>query len=177
VAYLGGGSDLLSTQARLAGLRKGLAEGGATVIALSLLAGDHSPTSGRQLAQRFLDQIGEVTAIFSGSDELTVGILEVFKERGIQVPEDFSLISFDDARSLHLFAPAITAVRQPVEELGTRAVDILFSDAWDAPDFQQVIETMPVTLIERSSVAAPANKKKQAIQYNENTQPNGDKNE
>lgn len=159
VAYLGGGSDLLSTQSRLAGLCRGLGEANATAFAPSLFAGDYSPTSGRELAQRFLDQIGDVTAIFSGSDELTIGILEVFKERGIRVPEDFSLISFDDARSLHLFDPAITAVRQPVAELGARAVDVLFSNAWDTANFQQLIEIMPVTLIERKSVMVLANKK------------------
>jgi len=159
VAYFGGGGDLLSTRLRLAGLRRGLAEDGSTVIDPTLFEGDHSPNSGRILAEQFLDRATDETAIFAGSDELTVGILEVFNARGIRVPEDFSLISFDDARSLHLFAPAITSVRQPVDRLGERAVDILFSDGWDQKDFRQRTELMPVTLIERSSVAAPANKK------------------
>ena len=159
VAYFGGGGDLLSTRLRLAGLRRGLAEGGSVVSEPTLFEGDHSPNSGRILAEQFLDRVTGETAIFAGSDELTVGILEVFNARGVRVPEDFSLISFDDARSLHLFAPAITSVRQPVDRLGERAVDILFSDGWDQTDFRQRTELMPVTLIERSSVAAPANKK------------------
>lgn len=161
VAYFGGGHDLLSTQSRLAGLRKGLLTGGEPIQEPTLFVGDHSPTSGRQLAERFLSQVNTETAIFSGSDELTIGILEVFKERGIRVPEDFSIISFDNARSLHLFAPPITAVHQPVEDLGARAVDILFSDSWDQPDFRQLVEIVPVSLIERSSVAPPANNQKQ----------------
>lgn len=159
VAYFGGGSDLLSTQTRLAGLRVGLLEGGDTIQEPSLFVGDHSPTSGRQLAERFLEQIGSETAIFSGSDELTIGILETFKERSVRVPQDFSLISFDNVGPLHLFSPPITSVRQPVEELGARAVDILFSNAWEQPNYRQLMEIMPVTLIERSSVTAPANNK------------------
>jgi LacI family transcriptional regulator len=160
VAYFGGGADLHSTQTRLAGLRSGLTQNGEAGIEPTLFVGDHSPTSGRVLAEEFLSQANHETAIFSGSDELTVGILEVFHDRGIRVPDDFSLISFDDARSLHLFAPAITSVRQPVDLLGARAVEILFSDTWDQPDFKALTELMPVTLIERRSVSAPANNKK-----------------
>lgn len=160
VAYFGGGVDLHSTQMRLAGLRSGLAREGEPAVEPTLFVGDHSPTSGRMLAETFLRDANHETAIFSGSDELTVGILEVFHARGIRVPDDFSIISFDDARSLHLFAPAITSVRQPVEDLGQRAVEILFSDAWDQPNFKALTERLPVKLIERRSVSTPANKKK-----------------
>ncbi|MBS1302617.1 LacI family DNA-binding transcriptional regulator [Loktanella sp. SALINAS62] len=160
VAYFCGGVDLHSTQTRLAGLRSGLAHNGDPAIEPTLFVGDHSPTSGRALAEQFLNTATHETAIFSGSDELTVGILEVFKERGVRVPDDFSIISFDDARSLHLFAPAITSVRQPVGRLGERAVEILFSDAWNEPGFKALTERMPVTLIERSSVSNPAKNKK-----------------
>jgi len=160
VAYFGGGADLQSTRTRLAGLRSGLAQEGEIAHEPTLFVGDHSPTSGRMLAEKFLRNVNGETAIFSGSDELTVGILEVFHERKIKIPDDFSLISFDDARSLHLFAPAITSVRQPVDQLGERAVELLFSDAWDQPDFKALTELMPVELIERSSVTKPAKKKK-----------------
>ncbi|MEE4188095.1 MAG: LacI family DNA-binding transcriptional regulator [Roseobacter sp.] len=156
IAYFGGGSALASTQTRLTGLRRGLTEAGASGVEPSLYVGDHSPAAGRQLATRFLADATDETAIFLGSDEITVGALEVFQENGIRVPQDYSVISFDDARSLHLFAPAITAIRQPVEDLGARAVDILFSEEWDTPDFRNLVELMPVTLIERQSVAAPA---------------------
>ncbi|WP_264195044.1 LacI family DNA-binding transcriptional regulator [Loktanella gaetbuli] len=160
VAYFGGGLDLHSTQMRLAGLRRGLAQDGTQSVEPTLFVGDHSPTSGRVLAETFLRDADQETAIFSGSDELTVGILEVFRARSIRVPEDFSLISFDDARSLHLFAPAITAVCQPVEQLGARAVEILFSDSWGQPGFKALTERLPVNLIERRSVSTPANNKK-----------------
>lgn len=159
VAYLGGSSELQSTRLRLAGLHQGLAETGIAEVEPTFFEGEHSPASGRILAEQFLERMSGETAIFAGSDELTVGILEVFHARGIRVPDDFSLISFDDARSLHLFAPAITSVRQPVDQLGERAVDILFSDDWDQPDFRRSTELTPVTLIERCSVAAPAKSK------------------
>ncbi|MGB3408118.1 MAG: LacI family DNA-binding transcriptional regulator [Jannaschia sp.] len=162
VAYFGGASDLASTRTRLAGLKRGLTEAGDIGTEPTLFVGEHLASSGRELAERFLARMGLETAIFSGSDELTVGILEVFKDRGIRVPEDLSLISFDDARSLHLFSPAITSVRQPVGNLGARAIDILFSDAWDQPGFRSLTELLPVTLIERNSVAQPAKNKKRA---------------
>lgn len=170
VAYFGGGADLHSTQMRLAGLRIGLADADGTTVEPTLLVGDHSPTSGRALARRFLDHVAQETAIFSGSDELTLGLLEVFRERGIRVPDDFSVISFDDVRSLHLFDPAITSVRQPIDELGARAVEILFSADWDQPGFTALTELLPVSMIERCSVAELAKTKKPP----QSLEPNGE---
>ena len=82
-------------------------------------------------------------------------MLEVFRAQGVRVPEDISLVSFDNVRSLHLFAPAITAVEQPVDSMGRRAIEMLLDGAWDDPTFLETTELLPVRLIERQSVGAP----------------------
>lgn len=151
IAYIGGREDLFSTTARLAGLQRGM-QG---IVPLHSYVDDHAAASGRELAQRFLRESAGETALFVGSDELTVGVLEVFHAQGVRVPEDISLVSFDNVRSLHLFAPAITAVEQPVYAMGRRAVEMLVDGDWDNTKFLETTELLPVRLIERQSVSAP----------------------
>lgn len=156
VAYLGGPSELSSTRARLAGLRRGLAgDGGGSGAPIRTYSEDHAAASGRAAVSRFLDERDGETALFVGSDELLVGVLEMFRERGVRVPHDISIISFDGMRSLHLFDPAITTVVQPVDALGRRAVELLLDETWD-DQTRATRELLPVTLIERASVGPPA---------------------
>jgi LacI family transcriptional regulator len=156
VAYLGGPSELRSTRARLAGLRRGIGGGSDADVPIRTYSEDHAAASGRAAVSRFLDERDGETALFVGSDELLVGVLEMFRARGIRVPDDISLISFDGVRSLHLFDPAITTVVQPVDALGRRAVEMLLDGPWDDQAFRASRERLPVTLIERASVAPPA---------------------
>lgn len=151
VAYFGGRDDLASTSARLQGLQRGLG----LETPLRSYATEHAAASGRELAQRFLRERDGETALFVGSDELTVGVMEVFGERSVRIPEDISLVSFDNVRSLHLFAPAITAVEQPVDAMGRRAVQMLIDGQWDDPRFLESRVVMPVQLIDRHSVSSP----------------------
>ncbi len=148
VGYIGGRADLPGTVARLDGLREGMHG----IAPVSVYADSHTRTSGRELALRFLERRRGETALFVGSDELCVGVLEIFRERGVRVPDDVSIISFDDVRPLHLFAPAITAITQPVERLGQCAVDLLLRGDWTDPAIRTEIRRLPVHLTERASV-------------------------
>ncbi len=153
VAYLGGPPELLSTRERLAGLEAGLGRPAAAVLA----GGAHSVAAGAAIAKRLLDGGGPgVTAILAGSDELAVGVLDLLHRRGLRVPRDLSFVSFDDVRSLQLYAPPVTAVAQPVEALGRRAVELLLDGDWSDGRLRTHVETLPVRLAERASVAPPA---------------------
>jgi LacI family transcriptional regulator len=144
---------VLSAARRHAGLVRALREawgGGGEVLRWS---GDYSVASGRAAAARFLAEGRPATAILASSDELTVGVLEVMREAGVAIPRELSLIGFDDLGPLHLFAPPVTAIRQPVEALGARALALLLDSDWSgAPQGE---ELLPVSLIERESVAPP----------------------
>lgn len=156
VAYLGGDPALMSTMARSKGLLRGLREGSnGAEVGIRIFSGRHDVASGRALAAELLDTIGPETAIFVGSDELAIGVIETLRERGVRIPHDMSLVSFDGARALHLYDPPITAVRQPARRLGERAVEILLDGDWDDPALLDLVEYLPVELIERASVAAP----------------------
>ncbi len=152
VAYIGGGKDLLSTYLRLKGLENGLLpKGNRNGGRIKHYVGDHDINSGKILAKKFLTEVKNETAIFVGSDELTIGVLTAFKELGVKIPDEFSLISFDGVQNLKLFQPAITNVGQPVESLGKRAVEIILNDDRDQYEAGDYLELVPVSLnVERS---------------------------
>ena len=156
VAYVGGDQALTSTRLRAEGLERGLMEGsGGADVGVRILAGHHDVASGRALATELLDAGSDETAIFVGSDELAIGVIETLRERDVRIPQDMSLVSFDGARALHLYDPPITAVRQPAKKLGERAVELLLDGNWEDRAFPDLVEYLPVELIERASVAAP----------------------
>lgn len=151
VLFLGGRAGMISTARRLAGLREGLGPRGE----ITVWEGDYTRDFGRDAGHRFANGDRPGTAIFATADEITVGLVEAFRERGIAVPREVSLVGFDDVVPQHLFDPPVTAVRQPVAAFGRRALTLLAETDWeDAPDFAE--ELMPVDFAVRGSVAPPA---------------------
>lgn len=78
---------------------------------------------GRQLAKNLIEQVNSPTAIFVSSDNAACGVMQAIYELGLRVPDDISIISFDDTYSSYL-SPALTTVRMPMVELGENAVKI-----------------------------------------------------
>lgn len=92
---------------------------------------------------------------FVTSDEVALGVLERLRQRDVAVPRDLSLVTFDDVGPLHLFAPPLTAIRQPVADMAAQAVALLMSHiAGTAPPDQQPVR-LPVELVVRGSVTPP----------------------
>ncbi len=155
VLFIGGADAMLSGARRFAGFHRALTDIWGKDARIERYAGDYSTGSGQAAAQRMLAARLDVTAIFATSDEITIGVLEVLQGAGLRVPQDISLVGFDDVGPLHLFAPAVTAVRQPVRSLGARALALLLDTDWTDPTNLPPEEIMPVTLIARNSVAPP----------------------
>ena len=152
VAVISGPVGLGSSHERAGGARRAVeAAAGGRVTAEYF--GAYSREHGRASAARVLREQPETTAVFTGNDEILVGVLEVFRDQGIAVPGQMSVITFDDVEPLHLFAPPITAIRQDVESMGCRAVDVLLALADGAQ--QWPVQRIAVDLIPRASVAAP----------------------
>lgn len=152
VLFLGGPPGLTSTRRRRAGLEEAVAarwgaEGG--VVAWE---GSYSEAFGQEAGRRVLAERPAVTAAFVTSDEMLIGFLGALRAGGLAVPGEMSVIGHDDVAPLALFDPPVSAIRQPVDALGARAVALLAEGAAMAPG-----ETLlPVSLVERRSVAAPA---------------------
>ncbi|NLR97121.1 LacI family DNA-binding transcriptional regulator [Rhizobium sp. P38BS-XIX] len=164
VLYVGGPDAMISTQRRFNGLCSGLRERFADDVSIRRYSGEYTIACGRDMARRFLEEGMPATAIFASSDEIAIGMIEVLREKGISIPEDLSLIGFDDVSPLHLFAPPVTAIRQPVRAIGQRALSLLLETNWQQSEQLATEELVPVEIVVRKSVAPPSTYKKQRQQ-------------
>lgn len=155
VLFAGGPEEMMSTRRRYRGLERAMRERFGAAARLLSYTGNYSVEFGRQSASRFLSEGRPATAIFASSDEIAIGMIEVFRAKSIAIPADLSVVGFDDVGPLHLFAPPLTAVRQPVRAMGRRALSLLLETNWQAWDSSAPEELLPVEIVLRSSVAPP----------------------
>lgn len=156
VLFIGGPDEMISSRRRFSGLEHAVREGFGADARLIKYAGDYTVGFGREAAKRFIAEGKPATAIFASSDEIVIGLMEVFRSEGVSIPEDVSVVGFDDVGPLHLFAPSMTAIRQPVRAIGQRAVSLLLETNWQETDASSREALLPVEIIVRKSVAPPA---------------------
>ena len=128
LAIISGPSALWTTEQRLAGYREAIAAGGQDPDAVPVYIGDYRLDSGRELAERALSgPAGErPTALLCANDLMAIGALEHCKAVGLRVPQDVSIVGFDDLPVAALLTPRLTTVRQPARDMGYRAAELLF---------------------------------------------------
>lgn len=95
----------------------------------------------------------DITAFFVVSDEMAIAVIETLREMGRRVPDDISVVGFDDIKEAEYFVPRLTTVRQNKYELGSEAARILLKII-ENPDYQPKPVTLPCQLIVRQSTAA-----------------------
>ncbi len=139
-------------QQRLEGVRAaGKARG--RLRQLNIVPGDFSVESGHAAAMAMLAAAPVPTAVFCFSDQMALGTLAACRELGIRVPEDLSIVGFDDLASSRYLTPPLTTIRQPMREIGERAVNLLLAiiEHVDVP----LQQTLDFSLMLRGSTAAP----------------------
>jgi LacI family transcriptional regulator len=104
-------------------------------------------------ANRLLDQSPRPTAIFASNDEMAAGVVFAARERGIAVPEELSVIGFDDTPIAAHIWPPLTTVRWPIVSMARAAARKLIHDMVDGIGEQPSM--LPSTLVQRASVAPP----------------------
>lgn len=154
IAFFGGPEFLMSTRERIAGCRRAMEEGSPDAVFAHLMFGDYSLEHGRRAAERLLEARDGTTAVLISSDEIAIGALDVFRDAGVKIPQQLSVVGFDDIAPFHLFDPPLTCIRQPVDEMGRRAVELLVSGMAGAR-MKTAVECLPVELMVRGSVAPP----------------------
>lgn len=113
-----------SRSGRAWGWRQALHAAGAEVP--PIVQADYSPVSGYEAAQQLVDD-PSVTAILCGNDELAIGVARAYQERGRKIPDDVSVVGFDDQPFAQMWSPALTTVAQDFADLGRRTFDLLLS--------------------------------------------------
>lgn len=156
VLYIGGPQEMISTRRRYKGLERAMIEHGTGTDGLIRYEGDYTVEFGRAAGRRFLDEGKPATAIFASSDEIAIGLIEVLRGQGVSIPGEVSIVGFDDVGPLHLFAPPLTAIRQPVRAIGERALSLLLETDWQQRGDFTSEELLPIEIVVRDSVAPPS---------------------
>jgi LacI family transcriptional regulator len=122
IAYLGGPAIAVCTQARMHGYRAAMEADGVPLPRAYARTGEFTYETGVRGAAALLDLAEPPTAIFTGNDEIALGVIETARARGLRIPEDLSVVGFDDTLLAQMASPPLTTVRQPLREMGGVAV-------------------------------------------------------
>ena len=104
-----------------------------------------------------LDLDNPPTAIFASNDVMAMGAMDAVRSRGLRIPEDVSIIGFDDIPQAELVRPVLTSVRQPLEQMGRLATQMLI-DKLKNPQKELGRIELPTELIIRDSTTSPKDK-------------------
>ena len=141
---------LSTTDERVRGYRMALEQGGLGFDPALVAEGGSQRDVARDAMHALLDLPDPPTAVVSGNNFMTIGLLRAIAERGLTVPDDLALVAFDDFEWADLFAPRLTVIRQPTTELGSRAVELLLSRLSD-PDRPLRTERLEALFVHRNS--------------------------
>lgn len=151
IGIISGPVSTSTAEDRVAGYRLALTEAGLPVDENLIKHGEFKVKSGEQLTYQLLDAGLSPTAIFAGNNLIAVGAMEALKQRGLRVPQDIALVTFDDLSEVSRVFPFFTVIAQPAYAMGAKAADLLLgrlgADATIKP--RQVV--MPGKLIVRYS--------------------------
>jgi DNA-binding LacI/PurR family transcriptional regulator len=150
VWHLAGPRDRVGVGDRIRGWRSTLELAG--IRPPALVFGDWSAHSGHAAARQLIADPA-VTAIFVGNDQMALGVLRAIQEAGRRVPDDISVVGFDDIPDAAFFAPPLTTVRQDFLTLGRATMQRLLQLMRGEPGSESVV--LPVELIVRASTAPP----------------------
>jgi LacI family transcriptional regulator len=125
IGVITGIPDWVASERRLQGYHAGLAGASIPPDPELIVAGDWEIGGGMAAAERLLSLPEPPTAIFAFNDNMAVGAIRVARARGLRVPEELSVVGFDDVEFATVVAPGLTTIRQPLAELGRMGVDRL----------------------------------------------------
>lgn len=155
IAMVMGEKGHFDTAERLQGYRHALVEAGITPDERYEAQGDFSEASGHRAVQELLALPDRPTAIFCANDSMAIGGLAAVHDAGLRVPEDMTVVGFDDIPLAHYMSPPLSSVHVPVFEMGERAVTRLIAALKGEPVSERRHERLPTRLVVRSSCSAP----------------------
>ena len=149
IAHVSGYAGQLSTIDRMNGYKKALLENGIPYDGKLLVKGDFMHDSGYTATKKLFTQ-SSPSAIFYANDSMAMGGMEAIHEMGLRIPEDISIIGFDDIEISSYLQPALTTVRLPIGAMSSSATNTLINAIQNGTDYCARY-TIPVDLIDRQS--------------------------
>ncbi|MDT9724026.1 LacI family transcriptional regulator [Xylanibacillus composti] len=141
---------MISGQPRYDGFVRALRDHGLEACAAHVEFAEHRYEHAYQASRRLLEKAPNLTAVFAASDEFAMGAITAIQDGGRSVPDDVSVIGFDNIRMADMYIPKLSTVAQPVYEIGIRAIQKLHELITDG-SVKQLREKLPHKLIIRDS--------------------------
>ncbi|WP_246079835.1 LacI family DNA-binding transcriptional regulator [Nonomuraea mesophila] len=154
IAYLGGPATAASNQARMHGYRAAMEAADVPVLPGYVVTPGYCYRDGVQGGAALLGLSPAPTAVFAACDEAALGAIHAARARGLRVPEDLSVVGFDDTEVAYMSSPQLTTVRQPLREMGgvalRTALRLAAGEEIDSPHVELATELV----VRESSMAA-----------------------
>jgi LacI family transcriptional regulator len=155
IGFIGGRPDLQCAEQRLQGYLDALAQANIPQDQDLITAGDFSTETGYQCAQELLSLPVPPTVIFAANDQSAIGAIQAAQDASLRVPEDLSVIGFDNIPEAAYFNPALTTVDQFIHKMGYVATEMLIGLIQGEP-LESDLYKMPTQLVVRDSCRAVA---------------------
>lgn len=154
IAHICGAARNYDARERLRGYREAMRSFIGAAPPGLVIEGDFSDEAGYRAGKQILRMASPPTAIFAANDAMAIGCLAALREAGRRVPEEFALAGFDDIPIARFMTPPLTSVRVSIAELGALALERLLHAVRMKNVHPRRQETLPVTLVARSSCGA-----------------------
>jgi LacI family repressor for deo operon, udp, cdd, tsx, nupC, and nupG len=154
IAHIRGPEGNILTLERAQGYREALSSAGIGYDDGLMRPGDFSIAAARRAMAQLLHVEPRPTAVFASNDESAIGAILEIKAAGLHVPEDISVVGFDDIEFAGVFDPPITTIRQPRRDMGRNAMQVIASLVDGRPSAPEIL--LPHTLLRRGSTAPAA---------------------
>jgi len=151
IAHIGGPMQYQDSVDRRDGFMQAHSEAGLPVDPRLIVAGTYMEQGGAEAMKRLLDAGHAFTAVFCANDQTLWGARQVLYERGLRVPEDVSLVGFDDLPPSAYMTPALTTIHQPIYEMGRAAAHALLAALGAAPADAAPVPVPAVSLVVRGT--------------------------
>lgn len=126
IVFLGGSIVTVTAQKRSSGWEKAMKENNLSIDNLSYW-GDYSVESGYLMMNDVFNKLNKIDAVFASNDLIALGAIQSIKEKGLSIPNDISIVGFDDIYICKFLTPPLTVIHQPIYEIGSRAVELLLN--------------------------------------------------
>ena len=155
IAAITGPDDMMCSLARVDGYRSAMNSAGLPIDPAWIRFGDFHVTGGRDRARELLALDEPPTAIFAGSDLQALGAIDAARAVGLRVPEDLSIVGYDDIPLALWTTPRLTTVHQPLKRMGEEAARLVIRLADETPATRPRMD-LATSLVVRDSTAPPA---------------------
>lgn len=158
IAVIAEDLNVTSSRERVRGYRRALEEEGIEFDDQLVLVSDFTVEDGKRLTGALLDSEEPPSAIFACNDLLAIGAIQAARERGLVIPDDLSIVGFDDTLLATITDPALTTVAQPINEMGRQVMDLLIQEVEKKKKVKQRVVLLPELKIRHSTTQTVQNR-------------------